>query len=59
VSTIGGYITQLLGHLPARGESLRIGDYTATVAETDGRRILKVHFKKPAAGESTPHENEA
>jgi CBS domain containing-hemolysin-like protein len=47
VSTIGGYITQLLGHLPVRGESVRIGDYTATVAETDGRRILKVHFKRP------------
>ena len=47
VSTIGGYITQLLGHLPTRGEHIRIGDYTATVAETDGRRILKVHFKKP------------
>jgi CBS domain containing-hemolysin-like protein len=59
VSTIGGYITQLLGHLPARGESIRIGDYTATVAETDGRRILKVHFKKPESGESTLPENEA
>ena len=47
VSTIGGYITQLLGHLPVRGESIRIGEYTATVAETDGRRILKVHFKRP------------
>ncbi|MCX6960387.1 MAG: hemolysin family protein, partial [Verrucomicrobia bacterium] len=47
VSTIGGYITQQLGHLPTRGESVKIGDYTATVAETDGRRILKVHFKKP------------
>ena len=47
VSTIGGYITQLLGHLPVRGEKVSIGDYTATVAETDGRRILKVHFKKP------------
>jgi len=49
VSTIGGYITQQLGHLPVRGESVRIGDYTVTVAETDGRRILKVHFKKPVA----------
>jgi hypothetical protein len=47
VSTIGGYITHLLGHLPVRGESIRIGEYTATVAETDGRRILKVHFKRP------------
>ena len=47
VSTIGGYITQLLGHLPVRGESVRLGDYVATVTETDGRRILLVNFKKP------------
>ncbi len=46
VSTIGGYITQLLGHLPVRGESIRLGDYVATVAETDGRRVLLVNFKK-------------
>ena len=45
-STIGGYVTQLLRHLPARGESVRIGDFTATVAETDGRRILVLNFKK-------------
>ena len=49
VSTIGGYITQLLGHLPVRGERVEIGDYVATVAETDGRRILLVNFKKPVA----------
>jgi CBS domain containing-hemolysin-like protein len=46
VSTIGGYITQLLGHLPARGESVRLGGYVATVTEADGRRILLVNFKK-------------
>ncbi len=45
-STIGGYVTELLRHLPARGESIRIGDFTATVAETDGRRILVLNFKK-------------
>jgi CBS domain containing-hemolysin-like protein len=49
VSTIGGYVTQILGHLPARGENIRIGDYTATVVESDGRRVLKVHFKKDPA----------
>lgn len=48
VSTIGGYITQLLGHLPVRGERVQIGDYVATVTETDGRRILEVNFKKPS-----------
>ena len=46
VSTIGGYVTQLLGHLPHRGETIRIGDYLVTVKETDGRRILLLNFKK-------------
>jgi CBS domain containing-hemolysin-like protein len=47
VSTIGGYVTQLLGHLPVKGESVPIGDYIVTVKETDGRRILELNFKKP------------
>lgn len=46
VSTIGGYITHLLGHLPVRGESIVIGNYLATVAKTDGRRVLLVNFKR-------------
>ncbi len=49
VSTIGGYVTQHLGHLPTRGESMVIGDYVVTVTKTDGRRILQLNFKKPAA----------
>ena len=47
VSTIGGYVTQLLGHLPVRGESVKLGDYVVTVTETDGRRILMLNFKMP------------
>jgi CBS domain containing-hemolysin-like protein len=47
VSTIGGYVTQMLGHLPVRGESVKIGDYVVTVTETDGRRILMLNFKRP------------
>jgi CBS domain containing-hemolysin-like protein len=46
VSTIGGYITQTLGHLPTRGERVTIGEYVATVSESDGRRVLMVNFKK-------------
>ena len=51
VSTIGGYVTQLLGHLPHRGETIRIGEYLVTVKETDGRRILMLNFKKEPEGE--------
>ena len=55
VSTIGGYVTQLLGHLPHRGETIRISEYLVTVKETDGRRILMLNFKKEP-GEVIPAE---
>ena len=52
VSTIGGYVTQLLGHLPKQGEQVRIDDYLVTVSQTDGRRVGQLHFKKsPITGE--------
>lgn len=53
VSTIGGYVTHLLGHLPKQGEQVRIEDYVITVTQTDGRRVGQLHFEKP------PDEDEA
>ena len=46
VSTLGGYVTSLLGHLPKPGESVRIGEYRVTVINTDGRRVRQLRFKK-------------
>lgn len=46
VSTIGGYVTHLLGHLPRQGEQVRIEDYLITVTQTDGRRVGQLHFEK-------------
>jgi CBS domain containing-hemolysin-like protein len=46
VSTIGGYVVQLLGHLPKQGEQVRISDYLVTITQTDGRRVLQLHFKR-------------
>jgi len=46
VSTIGGYVTHLIGHLPKQGEQTRIEDYVVTISESDGRRVVKVHFKR-------------
>jgi CBS domain containing-hemolysin-like protein len=46
VSTIGGYVTHLLGHLPKQGEQVRIEDYEVTITQTDGRRVDQVHFKR-------------
>src|SRR5437667_769976 len=46
VSTIGGYVTHLLGHLPKQGEQVKIGDYNVNVSQTNGRRVNQLHCKK-------------
>jgi Mg2+/Co2+ transporter CorC len=46
VSTVGGYITQVIGHLPKAGERARIEDFEATVTKADGRRVIEIHFKR-------------
>jgi len=46
VSTIGGYVTHLLGHLPKQGEQVKIDNYLVTITQTDGRRVGQLHFKK-------------
>lgn len=42
ITTLGGYIINLLGHIPEEGEELDIGTYTVRVTGTDGRRITQV-----------------
>jgi CBS domain containing-hemolysin-like protein len=46
VSTIGGYVTHLLGHLPKQGEQVQIENYFVTISQTDGRRVGQLHFRK-------------
>ncbi|MEY2531434.1 MAG: magnesium and cobalt exporter, family [Verrucomicrobiota bacterium] len=46
VSTVGGYVTHLLGHLPKQGEQVKIDNYLVTITQTDGRRVGQLHFKK-------------
>jgi len=46
VSTIGGYVTHLLGHLPRQGEKVRIEEYEVTVTQADARRVKQLHFRK-------------
>ena len=57
VTTIGGYVVQLLGHLPKQGEQVQIEGYLVTITQTDGRRILQLHFKKhvPEPAEAQEH----
>jgi CBS domain containing-hemolysin-like protein len=49
VSTVGGYITQLIGHLPRGGEKTRVEDFDVTITKADGRRVHEVHFKRVGA----------
>jgi Mg2+/Co2+ transporter CorC len=46
VSTIGGYVTHLLGHLPKTGEQVKIDGYLVTVSEADNRRVKQLHFER-------------
>ena len=46
VSTIGGYVTHLLGHMPKPGEEVRIEDYAVTVTKADNRRVIQLQFKR-------------
>ncbi|MEQ1852911.1 MAG: hemolysin family protein, partial [Chthoniobacteraceae bacterium] len=50
VSTVGGYVTQVIGHLPKPGEKARIEDFEATVTKADGRRVLEVNLRRAPAG---------
>jgi CBS domain containing-hemolysin-like protein len=46
VSTVGGYVTHLFGHLPAKGEQTRVEGFLVTVTEADGRKIGRLHFRR-------------
>ncbi len=48
VSTIGGYVTHLLGHLPKAGERVTIGDYAVIATKVDQRRVLQLRFRRMA-----------
>jgi CBS domain containing-hemolysin-like protein len=54
VSTIGGYVTHLLGQLPKQGDEVKIDNYLVTVSQTDARRVKQLHFRKLA--EAKPAE---
>ncbi len=44
VSTVGGYITETLGHLPHTGESVEIEGFRAEVIDADEKSVKEVHF---------------
>jgi CBS domain containing-hemolysin-like protein len=42
--TIGGHVTALLGRLPRKGDSVRVGPYVATVLDVARRRIARLRM---------------
>jgi len=50
VSTVGGFVIHVLGHLPKVGEKLRVEDYMVTVVEADERVIGKLLFERSPDG---------
>src|SRR6266849_5076474 len=54
VSTFGGYVTHLLGHLPKQGEQVKIDNYCVTVTQADSRRIRQLHFQKLKEAQPAP-----
>ncbi len=41
--TVGGLITDAIGHLPEAGEELTLGRFTFRIAKADTRRLLALH----------------
>lgn len=46
VTTIGGFVTHLLGHFPRQGEKFRIANYEVTATKVEARRVAQLHFRR-------------
>ena len=46
VSTLGGFVTQKIGHLPKVGEKTEFLGYEAVVTKTNGRRVFEVKMTR-------------
>ena len=58
VSTIGGYVTAVLGRLPVQGDQLTIRNFSVTVMETDNRRVRQLRFSRREPDTArTPHDS--
>ena len=46
VTTIGGYVTHVLGHFPKQGDKVIIEGYEVTATKVEARRVVELHFKR-------------
>lgn len=51
--TLGGFVFGLFGRQPQQGEVIEFGNWRFTIAETDGRRILRVILHRLEPSEET------
>lgn len=54
VDTLGGLITTLAGHVPARGEIVPAGGLEFEVLDADARRVKRIKIFAPGGGSSYP-----
>ena len=53
VDTLGGLVTDLIGHIPEKGETVTVGDCQITVLEAEGTRPRRLLVSRRS---SNPHE---
>ncbi|MBN1356125.1 HlyC/CorC family transporter [bacterium] len=57
--TLGGFLFDQLGRIPALGEIVHFRNFTIEILEADERRILKVSIYKNPAGDEVPGDRES
>ncbi len=56
VNTIGGFLTELLGHLPRKGEVVQHEDLHFTIAAATSRKIEKIFIRRVAVPQDETNE---
>ena len=57
VETLGGFVVKLLGRIALQGDSVDFKNFTFTVLEVDGARIVKLKIKRNPIQEQTQEES--
>lgn len=44
--TVSGWVMEIMGKIPEKGDSFQYRDFRGTILEMDGRRVGKIHMKR-------------
>ncbi|MEK7671523.1 MAG: transporter associated domain-containing protein, partial [Bacteroidota bacterium] len=47
VVTVSGYAVHLLGRVPEKGATLRVGNWLGTIEATEARKVKQLRIRKP------------